>query len=126
MAKQGVCRRGITRMSRIHRTVPIFLIRLTGPRIDNMTIEISLKAFTTTAILTAIKRQQPLADWHVVSSGEEQLVLGFSHAKDGDDDAVRRFYIQLSDEMIREKLEKDFSSVRDRLVDLALSPIIKS
>ena len=89
------------------------------------TIEISLKAFTTTAILTTIKRQQAFADWSIVNSSVEQVVLGFSHAKDEKDDAVRRFYIQLSDEMIREKLEKDFSAVRDRLVDLALSPIIK-
>ena len=112
-------------MYHIHRTGPISPTHLTGPRTDNMTIEISLKAFTATAILTAIKRQQPFADWSVVSSGGEHLMLGFSHTKDGDDDAVRRFYIQLSDEMVREKLETDFGPVRDRLVDLALSPIIK-
>ncbi len=91
-----------------------------------MTIVISLKVFTPTAILAAMKRQQPFADWSVVSSEGDRFVLGFSHAKEGDDDAVRRFYSQVSDEMIREKLEKDFGSVRDRLVDLALSPIIKS
>ena len=91
-----------------------------------MRLEISTTTFTLTAILTAVKKQQSFADWRVVDSADEKVVLEFQRVTLGEKEAVRQLEAQIADEQIREKLEKDFGEIRNRLVDLALAPIIKA
>ena len=53
-------------------------------------------------------------------------MLEFQRATLGEKETVRQLEAQIADEQIREKLEKDFGEIRNRLVDLALAPIIKA
>jgi hypothetical protein len=91
-----------------------------------MRLEISTSIFTPTAILTAVKKQQSFADWRVADTYGEKIVLEFQCATVGEQEAVSKLEAQIADEQIREKLEKDFGEIRNRLVDLALAPIIKA
>lgn len=92
-------------------------------------MRIDLKIYSISAILVALKKQQVFADWRLIERDGDYAVLSYSRiVKDGLDatDCEKRFVCQLNDEQIREKLEADFNRVRDRLVDLALSPIINA
>lgn len=92
-------------------------------------MRIDLNIYSISAILAAVKKQQVFADWKLVERNDNHAVLSYTHIeKDGLDatDCEKRFVCQLNDEQIREKLEADFNSVRNRLVDLALSPIINA
>ena len=91
-----------------------------------MRVEFSTRTFTLTAILTAVKKQQPVADWRVVGSDDERILLEFENARVGDDEVARRLERQVIDEQLREKLEEEFGEIRKRLVDLALLPIIRA
>ena len=125
MKRRGLCKHTIhTPLIRpIVRIIPIHRIAL---HIDDMRLEISTTTFTLTAILTAVKKQQSFADWRVVDSANEKVVLEFQRATLGEKETVRQLEAQIADEQIREKLEKDFGEIRNRLVDLALAPIIKA
>lgn len=94
-----------------------------------MKLNIDLRLYTFTAVLTAIKKQQVFANWKVEERSEQTAVLSFSNVQRNGcstEDCRDRFLGQLNDELLREKLESDFRLVREKLVDLALSPIIKA
>lgn len=91
-----------------------------------MKLEISSAAYTLTAVLTAVKKQQIFANWQLIERTEKTTTISFSHrekANIDEESCVLRFRRQLDDEQIREKLEKDFGTIRDRLVATALGPI---
>ena len=77
-------------------------------------------------ILAAVKKQQVLADWGIEGRNEQSTILSFAKVKTSItvEECERRFRQQLDDELLREKLEHDFGTVRDLLVKTALSPII--
>ena len=91
-----------------------------------MQIEKSTAFWSKSAILAAVKKQQAIANWKIEEASEDRVVLSFSGAELSEEDCIRRFDQQLADEQLRERLELDFGHVRDRLVELALSPIIKA
>lgn len=91
-----------------------------------MQFSIDADNYSQTAVLTAIKKQQVSAAWRIEGRSKNSIVLSFDKTQSSlsDDECVRRFRLQLNDEMLREKLESDFGHVRDMLVDVALAPII--
>lgn len=94
-----------------------------------MTISIDLGVYSVTAVLTAVKKQQVYADWSVQEKKQESLILAFSAVRSegmSENQCVVFFQQQLTDEQIREKLERDFKPVRDLLVATALAPITKA
>lgn len=92
-----------------------------------MELTVSSKAYSLPAVLTAVKKQQVFADWRLKERSEVTTVLSFSRCAYSDSEeaqCVAKFRRQLDDEQIREKLEKDFGPVRDRLVAFAIDPIV--
>ena len=111
------------------RTVPtahMFLIRRIARHGKIMQLELSTNTYTPTAILTAVKKQQSVADWKIVDSANGKYILAFEKSSIDANNVIARFNAQVIDEQIREKLEKDFGEIRNRIVELALSPIIKA
>lgn len=91
-----------------------------------MELTVSSQTYSLSAVLTAVKKQQVFADWRMKERSETTTVLSFSRCRASDSDeaqCVAKFRRQLDDEQIREKLEQDFGTVRDRLVAFALDPI---
>ena len=91
-----------------------------------MELSVSSQTYSLSAVLTAVKKQQVFADWQMKERSETTTVLSFSKCVNPDSDeakCVAKFRRQLDDEQIREKLERDFGEIRNRLVAFALSPI---
>lgn len=93
-----------------------------------MRITVPIGECSNTAMLAAIKKQQVFADWHIESIEGNSYALSYSKAKTSlsGEDCDRLLREQLRDEILREKLERDFGNVRDMLVNAALSPIINN
>ncbi len=107
-------------------TVRIALTFLIALASDIMTISVDLGAFSVSAILTAVKKEQVYADWALVECRDGKAILTFTKVRHGDtteEQCIANFTCQLNDEQVREKLEVDFKNVRDLLVKTALAPI---
>ena len=108
------------------RIALIVLTSLIALASDIMTISVDLGAFSVSAILTAVKKEQVYADWTLVECRDGKAILAFTkvrHSHTTEEQCVANYTRQLNDEQIREKLEIDFKNVRDLLVKTALAPI---
>lgn len=87
--------------------------------------DIDLNLYPLSAVLLTIKKQQIFANWGIIESKESFVKVGFSSKKVelNVDELENRFLQQLSDEIIRVELEKEFSSVRKMLVEKAFQAI---
>jgi len=114
-------------MAQLAQLAPVALFALLTPfKLLIMRFSVVTRAYSQTAILAAVKKQQVFADWRIEKRDGEAVVLAFDKSLSSltEDECVQRFRQQLDDEVLREKLESDFGHVRDMLVDAALSPII--
>lgn len=91
-----------------------------------MKIQVATTAYSITAILAAIKKQQVFADWRLEAHDGNSATLSCDRIAQTAtlEECEWKLRRQLDDEQLREKLECDFGRVRDMLVDAALSPII--
>lgn len=91
-----------------------------------MRISIEAREYSQTAILAAIKKQQVFADWRIEDRDDSSILVSYGKACLPDEECAMRLRRQLDDEVVRERLEADFGSVRDMLVSAALAPIIRN